>query len=178
MTPEESEDATKLGKRTPASADDQTRLSTRTGDDQTHLSSRAQESDATRLSTREQDAMRPGKRPTTELYEMTGLAQPSGWAASPLTETGVEEISAVYDPGTDGIVLTSYAPREHPSIPERPEVPVPQVVFMGTDQLEQRAEIRRVYQRGTRIRLAALAGAGAVGFAASVAGAIFLAQGL
>lgn len=176
--PLDENDATRLGKRGQEGTGDRTRLSARIGDDRTRLGSRAQGTDTTRLSKRDPDATRLSERALPQQYQTTGLAGPSGWGAAPATEIGAEETSAVYDPGVDGIVLTSYGPREPEWVPDYPQIPVPEVVPLAPELLQERARVRSDYARGTRIRVALLAGFGALGFAASVTGAILLAQTL
>lgn len=161
--------------------DDSTRLSSRS--DATQLSSR---SDSTRLSART-DATRLGVRAHEEAPEPGSQAHtppvrrpfpPAPPPAAPQTPGATIVTAAVYEPGTNGVVHTTYPVRDRVA---KTAPPAP-LEFVSTPVLtlaqeERLGKIQRDYAQGTRMWTAAVALLGVVVFAGSILGIVLLAQG-
>lgn len=166
------EDATVLSSRATVKgeldgvAEGDTVLSSRSGGvEETKLSVRGV-ADATQLSSRLQAA------PQEELPPM-GVG-----TVAPVSEIGVSSATVAYDPGSEGIVLTTYEPRIVQSFalvqPTPDEIPVPEVDFA---LLGHHAEVERRYERATSRWMGVTAAAGLLLFGASVTGLVVFLQG-
>lgn len=188
---------------TAQSADDSTRLSERVRDegDVTVLGTRGRPADATRMSERRDsdatrlsgktrvdgDATRIGGRSSGDATVLS-----SGRAAvAPMpfhqgvvpgasaSQIGVTATTVAYDPAAEGIVLTTYSPREFEEQTAIQPVPLPEGIVdpVSPEFLIGQAEVERRYDRSTNRMLVGAAALGVTVFGGAVAFLVVLIQG-
>lgn len=189
MTAENADDATRFSERArgeqtvvSARADraDAVAVDQGVGEDVTRLGDRLRgDWDATHLSTRRstEDTVRSSGHATAVTSAPVHAA---GVLGSDASQIGVTATTIAYDPATEGIVLTTYEPRQSQRQAAVEPVPLPEGIAdeVSEEFLRDQAEVERRYDRATNWLLVGAAALGVVVFGGAITFFVLLLQGL